>query len=116
MQSAKTVQNDGMPLSFIFYDFNKDGQVDILTTNTYVYNGFNIKLYINDKENFIDQTTKYFDTTTNNNSGTWIKWIRLFDYDKDGDLDVVGDGLYGSILNNTIHWKNNKGTFNFTLN
>ncbi len=116
MQSAKTVQNDGMPLSFIFYDFNKDGEVDILTTNTYVYNGFNIKLYINEKENFTDQTTKYFDVTTNNSSGTWIKWVRLFDYDKDGDLDVVGDGLYGGILNNTIHWKNNKGTFNYTLN
>jgi hypothetical protein len=116
MSSAKNIQNDGMPLSFIFYDFNKDGNVDILTTNTYTYNGFNIKLYINDNQNFVDQTSKYFDMITNNSTGTWIKWIRLFDYDKDGDLDVVGDGLYGTILNNTIHWKNNKGTFNFILN
>lgn len=116
MSSAKNIQSDGMPLSFIFYDFNKDGNVDILTTNTYIYNGFNIKLYINDGQNFTDQTSKYFDTTTNNRNGTWIKWIRLFDYDKDGDLDIVGDGLYGTIMNNTIHWKNNKGTFNFTLN
>ena len=115
--TAKTINNDGMPLSFIFYDFNKDGNVDILTTNTYVYNGYNIKLYINEKETFTDQTSKYFDVTTNNNSGTWIKWIRLFDYDKDGDLDVVGDGLYGSsILNNIIHWKNEKGIFNYKIN
>lgn len=114
INTAKTINNDGMPLSFIFYDFNKDGKVDILTTNTYIYNGYNLKLHINNGSNFIDQTSTYFDNFDNKDNGTWIKWIRMFDIDKDGDLDIVGDGLYGSLLNKTIYWKCNKDIFNYT--
>ena len=34
-----------------------------------------------------------------------------FDYDKDDDLDIVGDGLFGDINGNKIYWKNESGKF-----
>lgn len=112
MSTAKTINNDGMPLSFIFYDFNKDGIVDILTNNTYDYNGYNLKLYVSNGNDYIEDTEKYFSKTKNTSSRTWIKWIRMFDVDKDGDLDIVGDGLYGTLINQKIEWINFEGKFN----
>jgi hypothetical protein len=112
VSTAKTINNDGMPLSFIFYDFNKDGIVDILTNNTYDYNGYNLKLYISNGNDYIEDTEKYFSKTKNTSSRTWIKWIRMFDVDKDGDLDIVGDGLYGTFINQKMEWINSDGKFN----
>jgi hypothetical protein len=112
ISTVKTINNDGMPLSFIFYDFNKDGVVDILTNNTYDYNGYNLKLYISNGNDYIEDTEKYFSKTKNTSSRTWIKWIRMFDVDKDGDLDIVGDGLYGTFINQKMEWINSDGKFN----
>jgi hypothetical protein len=49
-------------------------------------------------------------------ANSWIKWLRLFDYDKDGDLDIVADGLHGNLFNKetNIYWKNNNGYFVWT--
>jgi len=112
VSTAKTINNDGMPLSFIFYDFNKDGIVDILANNTYDYNGYNLKLYISNGSDYIEETDKYFSKIKNTSSRTWIKWIRMFDVDKDGDLDIVGDGLYGTFINQKMEWINFEGKFN----
>jgi hypothetical protein len=111
-----SIKTNGLPLSFIFYDFNKDNKVDILSTNTYDYQGYNLNLYNSDNNNFNDETLKYFDAVDEKSQYTWIKLIRLFDYDKDGDLDVVGDGLFGSLINKKIHWNNNEGKFKRVIN
>ena len=111
-----SIKTNGLPLSFIFYDFNKDNKVDILSTNTYDYQGYNLNLYNSDNNDFNDETLKYFDVVEERSQYTWIKLIRLFDYDKDGDLDVVGDGLFGSLLNKKIHWNNNEGKFKKIVN
>ena len=111
-----SIKTNGLPLSFIFYDFNKDNKVDILSTNTYDYQGYNLNLYNSDNNNFNDETLKYFDAVDEKSQYTWIKLIRLFDYDKDGDLDVVGDGLFGSLTNKKIHWNNNDGKFKRVIN
>lgn len=111
-----SIKTNGLPLSFIFYDFNKDNKVDILSTNTYDYQGYNINLYNSDNNNFNDETLKYFDEVEERSQYTWIKLIRLFDQDKDGDLDVVGDGLFGSLSNKKIHWNNNEGKFKRVVN
>lgn len=113
---AISIKTNGLPLSFIFYDFNKDGKIDILSTNTYDYQGYNINLYNSNDDNFNDETLKYFDTIEERSQYTWIKLLRLFDYDKDGDLDVVGDGLFGNLSNKKIHWANNEGKFKRIVN
>jgi hypothetical protein len=110
------IKTNGLPLSFIFYDFNKDNKVDILSINTYDYQGYNLNLYNSDNNDFKDETLKYFDSVEEKSQYTWIKLIRLFDYDKDGDLDVVGDGLFGALDGKKIHWNNNEGKFKKIVN
>ena len=109
----------------IFFDFNKDGVLDILSlSNVNVYKGFALRMYINVNGSFIDKTSDYFyhslDVTEVNNSNVsdlWLLSIRFFDYDGDGDLDIVGDGITGSEYENlildgkTIWWRNNDGLF-----
>jgi hypothetical protein len=116
MKNITNITTEALPLSFIFYDFDKNGKIDILSTNTYNYQGYNINLYLNDGKNFVDETKKYFDVTSHQSKFTWIKWLRIFDYDKDGDLDIVGDGTFGSLLYKKIHWKNNNGKYNQIIN
>ena len=87
-----------------------------MSTNTYDYQGYNINLYNSNNNNFIDETLNYFDAVEERSQYTWIKLIRFFDYDKDGDLDVVGDGLFGALDNKKIHWNNNEGKFKRIVN
>ncbi|MEY3678353.1 MAG: hypothetical protein RI924_494 [Bacteroidota bacterium] len=105
-------------MDIAFFDFNKDGQTDILTmSNKSGYNGYGLRLFHNDNLQFKDMTSAYFDVATGVGTNAWIKWIHLFDYDKDGDLDVVADGLFGDLNGNKgrrIWWKYNEGQFTQT--
>jgi len=98
-----------------FLDFDFDGKIDVLTmSNKASYNGYGLRLYLNKDNGFIESTKNYFDITDETGNGAWIKWIRLFDYDGDGDLDVVADGLFGDLNGNKgrkIYWKNESGKF-----
>jgi hypothetical protein len=97
-----------------FMDFDGDGRADILAMNNKdAYQGYALRLYLNRGKSFVNATKDYFNSSDEKGLNTWIKWIRLFDQDKDGDIDIVADGLYGSLFaNNTkIHWKNNTGFF-----
>jgi hypothetical protein len=99
-----------------FLDFDGDGSLDILTMNNMsAYQGYALRLYLNRGTKFIDVTKEYFDVFEEGGKNTWIKWIHLFDYDKDGDLDVVADGLYGELYDNRskIFWQNNTGFFKY---
>jgi 6-phosphogluconate dehydrogenase (decarboxylating) len=102
-------------MDMAFMDFDFDGKLDILTmSNNSGYQGFGLRLFLNKGDSFVDATNSYFDKTNHEGKNAWIKWIHLFDYDKDGDIDVVADGLFGD-LNGTkgrkIYWKNTEGKF-----
>jgi len=106
-------------MDFAFLDFDGDGRLDILTMNNKnIYQGFALRLYLNRETKFIDVTKEYFDVFEASGKNAWIKWIHLFDYDKDGDLDVVADGLYGELYDNKskIFWENNSGFFKYKKN
>jgi hypothetical protein len=102
-------------MDIAFLDFDFDGKIDVLTmSNKAGYNGYGLRLYLNKENGFIESTKNYFDVTDETGNGAWIKWIRLFDYDGDGDLDVVADGLFGELNGSKgrrIYWKNESGKF-----
>lgn len=116
--NAKLVQSEKSLelMDIAFMDFDLDGKLDILTmSNKGGYNGYGLRLFLNKGNEFIDATNNYFDVTSEDGQGGWIKWIHLFDYDYDGDVDVVADGLFGVLNGNKgrkIYWKNNNGKFN----
>jgi len=82
------------------------------------YKGYALRLYLQKSNGqFTEDSKSYFNVTQGSATNAWIKWIHLFDYDKDGDLDVVGDGIFGDVLgynpNNlkVVYWKNDQGKF-----
>jgi len=113
------IESDLEVMDIAFFDFNKDGQTDVLTmSNKAGYNGYGLRLFMNNKNVFTDVTASYFDIASGTGTNAWIKWIHLFDYDKDGDFDVVGDGLFGDLNGNKgrkIWWKNKGGKFYHTM-
>ncbi|MEI6190384.1 MAG: VCBS repeat-containing protein [Chitinophagia bacterium] len=102
-------------MDIAFLDFDFDGKIDVLTmSNKNGYNGYGLRLFLNKGTSFVDSTSTYFDVTDEVGNGAWIKWIRLFDYDGDGDLDVVADGLFGDLHGDQgrkIYWRNDSGKF-----
>jgi hypothetical protein len=96
-----------------FFDLDSNGKMDlIINSNISNYNGYTITSLLQfDDDVFVDKTTDYFNDFNNESNGTWIKWLRFFDYDNDGDVDIVGDGLYGNLLNKKIWWRNNNNKF-----
>ena len=104
-------------LDIDFFDFDGDNIKEILVmNNTNGYSGYSLNLYKFTFQNNSDITSNYFDETKlQGTSNTWIKWLHVFDYDRDGDLDIVGDGLFGDINDNKIHWKNEIGKFKRTI-
>jgi hypothetical protein len=81
--------------------------------NKDAYQGYALRLYLNRGKSFVNATKDYFNNSEEKGLNTWIKWVRLFDLDKDGDVDIVADGLYGALFDNRnkIHWQNNSGYF-----
>ncbi len=101
-------------MDLAFMDFDEDGKTDILAMNNKdLYQGYALRLYLNRGKSFVNATKDYFNNSEEKGLNTWIKWIRLFDQDKDGDIDIVADGLYGELFDNRskIHWQNNSGYF-----
>ena len=99
-----------------FFDFDNDNSKEILVMNNLSgYNGHSLNLYKFSFQSNSQITSSYFDETKFEGNNSWIKWIHIFDYDKDGDLDIVGDGLFGDINNNKIYWKNESGKFKRTI-
>jgi hypothetical protein len=114
IQSEKSLEL----MDMAYMDFDFDGRLDILTlSNKSGYNGFGLRLLLNKVDGFVEATSTYFDKTNHEGNNAWIKWIHLFDYDKDGDIDVVADGLFGDLgapKGRVIYWKNTEGKFLIT--
>ena len=102
-------------MDIAYLDFDFDGKIDVLTmSNKSGYNGYGLRLFLNKGTSFVESTSTYFDVTDEVGNNAWIKWIRLFDYDGDGDLDVVADGLFGDLHGDKgrrIYWRNDAGKF-----
>ena len=101
-------------MDLLFMDFDLDGKTDVLTMSNNNYNGYALRLFINKGSEFTENTKTFFDYTDESGNNAWIKWIRLFDFEKDGDLDIVADGLFGDLKGNQgkiIYWKNESGKF-----
>lgn len=101
----------GLDIGFI--DLDSNGKMDlIINSQVSNYNGYAITALLQYENNsFIDKTNLYFNEFEEASNGTWIKWLRFFDYDRDGDVDIVGDGLYGTLLNKKIWWENTSNKF-----
>lgn len=75
-------------------DIDNDGDRDVVVTRTgggqdNFYVGFFIQIIINQGGRlFNDETNQRISTGTGDN---WIDWIRLQDYDNDGDIDIIVD-------------------------
>ncbi len=95
-----------------FFDFNNDNIKEVLVmNNSSGYQGYSLNLYKFTFENNNQITSDYFDETKLEGNNSWIKWIHIFDYDSDGDIDIVGDGIFGDIGGGKIYWKNENGKF-----
>lgn len=102
-------------MDIAFFDFNTDGKLDVLTmSNLAGYQGYGMQLFLQSDSGFTDATSQFFNFYSGAGRNAWIKWIHLFDYDKDGDIDVVGDGLFGDLNGSQgrkIWWRNKGGSF-----
>ena len=99
-----------------FFDFDNDNIKEVLVMNNISgYQGHSLNLYKFSFQSNSQITSSYFDETKFEGNNSWIKWGHIFDYDKDGDLDIVGDGLFGDINGNKIYWKNESGKFKRTI-
>ena len=105
-------------LDIDFFDFDGDNLKEILVMSEVSgYRGYSLNLYKFTFKNNSHITSNYFDQTKlEGSNNTWIRSIHVFDYDLDGDLDIVGDGLFGDINDKKIHWKNENGKFKRTIN
>lgn len=113
------------PLGFAFIDFDKDGDIDVLTTSTPNYGGYVIQLCENTgNRQFRDVTKQKFDFYSSifpRNSqvaGTFPNFyeLRIYDKDGDGDFDLVPDqvatwDIWQFTIAQNLYWENNGNSF-----
>lgn len=94
-----------------FFDINNDNETDIITIdNTNNYNGYALNIYTKVNQKYVNVTSDYVDFSAGD--GFWISKLRLFDYDKDGDIDLIADGIFLPPNEmKIIYWKNDNGRF-----
>ena len=75
-----------------FSDIDKDGDIDLLLNYAIGYSGFGLQILENQSNKYVDVTLKRVDVSSKPLS-VWYGWLRLYDVDFDGDLDIVADGI-----------------------
>jgi hypothetical protein len=95
-QYLETIEpNSNITLDFAFYDFDKDGDVDIFSNSNFDYTG---EYYIQYYENkggtqFENKTTAVFENESYKVLKHYaIDWIKLADWDKDGTPELLIEG------------------------
>lgn len=99
------VPNYDFAMDFAIYDYDKDGDVDIIVNRIpdqesgSHYEGWYMQVLRNDNNNFVDVSSSDINNNSKWGGEIWISFIDVFDFDNDG-ID--------ELFNNTI----NRGTDN----
>ena len=107
------IKQYGMTVDFDAEDINKDGRRDLILTRTgsppAYYEGFYIQILTQSKaREFTDETGERINAQSI--GGDWIRWIRLVDADRDGDVDILTD-LYYDASRQYVWLNNGEGSF-----
>ncbi len=118
------ISNGSSIMDIAFLDYDKDNDIDIVLLSEINYKGFEIELLENNNGSFTNVTNSKIDISSKPNT-LWVSWVRIFDYDNDGDFDIVGDGFNYKNLENVpagkqpvpkAFWTNDgKGNFKGTF-
>lgn len=112
-------------LGFSYLDYDKDGDMDIITISTPDYGGFVIQLSENiGNRKYIDVTKQKFDVYSSifplntQIPGTFPNFydLRIYDKDGDGDYDIVPDhvaiwGIWEFQISQNLYWENTGSGF-----
>lgn len=126
LQGLGIASNIGVvTLGFSYLDYDKDGDMDVITISTPDYGGFVIQLCENlGNRKFKDVTKQKFDTYSSifqrgsQPTGVFPNFyeLRVFDKDGDGDFDLVPDhvaiwSIWEFPISQNLYWENNGGNF-----
>jgi len=101
-----------------FMDINGDGLQDIIlnrqgdgTGSQPAFYGLFVQILIQQSDKtFIDKTNTLINgnpiLTYPNMDWFWVDWLRIYDFDNDGNKDIVTENKFFN-----IQWRNNNGTF-----
>jgi hypothetical protein len=112
-------------LGFSFLDYDKDGDIDVITSSTPFYGGFIIQLCENKGSRKFQDVTKskinsYHSMYPRGTQvpGTFPNFygIRVYDKDNDGDYDLVPDhvaiwDIWSFPISQNLYWENQNGNF-----
>ena len=97
-----SVDGQGVVLDIDSEDINNDGNKDILLTRTgggdnNFYVGYYLQLVQNNgKRQFTDATSNI--SSNSDVNGGWIDWVRIQDFNNDGNLDIIEDNASPGLI------------------
>lgn len=102
----------GVVPDILIEDINSDGNYEIILSTTKgpdnFYQGYMVQIVSLDNDlNVLSSTIAYKD-----DNKRWVEWLRIVDYDNDGDKDILSDNK-GSDFGNTFILLND-GQMNFS--
>ena len=115
---ASGIDKQGIVTNFEFFDFDNDGQVEIIITRTgdnmneepglpwdqtNFYRDWSIQILKLDGEYFRDATSSFIDVYSGNEG--WIRFTKIKDIDNDGNLELYNTSNPYTDQNNYLEWE-----------
>ena len=115
---ASGIDKQGIVTNFEFFDFDNDGQVEIIITRTgdnmneepglawdqtNFYNDWSIQILKLDGETYRDATSNFIDIYSGNEQ--WIRFTKIKDIDDDGILEMFNTSNPYSDQDNYLEWE-----------
>ena len=100
------------PMDIAFFDMNKNGFKDLIILSNVSYTSYILNVFTNDGNNFKDKTNEFIDINQGNEG--WISRIRIFDFNNNGEFDLVPDGYFPNINDQNFprfYWENVNGYY-----